>query len=203
MNKLNLVVSCIAVGSVVVLSGCQTLGGGAKADEELAAAKAETAAVQAEADAAIAEAKAETAAAQAEAETLTMAAKSVPGSVLTQNGTLLFAAQGQSVAMAEDGALGVAKARVAAETIAKVNLLEILKGALISSSVRVGDMEFESQTVTATVSGWLGGVVLETSSTAEDQSRLPDAEATDETVTCKASLEISEKAWANLQDYVE
>jgi hypothetical protein len=196
MKKLNVVVSCVAVASVVALTGCQSMGGGGAAKEEadtkLLQSQAETAEVQAKLDAALA---------QVEANTL--AAESIPGSTLTKNGTLLFKAEGQSVAIAGDGAIGVAKARLAAETIAKANLLELLKGALISSSVTVGDMMFQSQVVSTTVSGWLGGVVLETSSTENVQSRLPNAKPVDQIITSKASLEISKDAWKNLQDYVE
>ncbi len=195
MKKLNVVISCAAVIGLAAITGCQTMGGGAaqeEADAALAKSQAETAAVQAELDAA-----------RAEADTKAQAAKSVPGSTLTQTGTLMFTAQGQSVAAAEDGALGIAKAQLAATTIAKANLLEILKGALISSSVTVGDMEFQSQAVSATVSGWLGGVIVETSSSATEQSRLPDAEPVDQMITATATLELSSEAWENLKDYVE
>jgi len=194
MKKVNVVVSCVAVIGLAAITGCQTMGDAAQEESDAALAKsqAETAAVQAELDAA-----------RAEADTKAQAAKSVPGSTLTQTGTLMFTAQGQSVAAAEDGALGVAKAQLAATTIAKANLLEILKGALISSSVTVGDMEFQSQAVSATVSGWLGGVIVETSSSATEQSRLPDAEPVDQMITATATLELSSEAWENLKDYVE
>ncbi len=195
MKKLNVVVSYVAVLGLATITGCQTMGGGAaqeEADAALAQSQAETAAVQVELDAA-----------RADADTKAQAAQSIPGSTLTQTGTLLFAAEGQSVAVAEDGALGVAKARLAAETIAKANLLEVLKGALISSSVTVGDMMFQSQLVSTTVSGWLGGVILESSSSASDQSRLPNAEPVDQMITSTATLELSAEAWGNLKDYVE
>ncbi len=195
MKKLNVVVSCVAVLGLAAITGCQTMGGGAaqeEADAALAQSQAETAAVQAELDAA-----------RADADTKAQAAQSIPGSTLTQAGTLLFKAEGQSVAVAGDGALGVAKARLAAETIAKANLLEILKGALVTSSVSIGDMMFESQLVTSTVSGWLGGVVLETGSSANEQSRLPNAEPVDQMITAKATLELSAEAWENLKNYVE
>lgn len=195
MKKLNVVVSCVAVLGLTTITGCQTMGGGAaqeEADAALAQSQAETAAVQAELDAA-----------RADADTKAQAAQSIPGSTLTQTGTLLFAAEGQSVAVAEDGALGIAKARLAAETIAKANLLEVLKGALISSSVTIGDMMFQSQIVSTTVNGWLGGVTLETNTSANEQSRLPNADPVDQMITAKATLELSAEAWENLNDYVE
>ena len=202
MKKLNLVVSCVAVSSLMVLSGCQTLGGTA-AKEDAAAAKAESDATLAASQAETAEVQAQLEVAQAEVDAKEAAAKSIPGSTVTQEGKLLFTAEGQSVAIAADGALGVAKARLAAETIAKAHLLEVLKGALITSSVTIGDLMFESHNVSTTVNGWLGGVTLETGTTANDQSRLPDAEPIDQIVTATATLEISEQAWVNLQDYVE
>ena len=82
-------------------------------------------------------------------------------------------------------------------------LLEIIKGGLISSTITVDDMMFESQTVTTKVNGWLGGAVLDSSATSEEKSNLPDAKPVDQIVTAKASLEISIAAWENLQDYVE
>ena len=203
-----------------------------ESDAAIAAAQAETDAVRAEMEAAIAQAKADadTAVAAAEANATAVvaaaeadkneiqgqldeakakdamhaqAAREIPGSVLTDNGTLLFTAEGQSVAKAVDGAEGQTKARMAAETIAKANLLELIKGGMISSSVSVGDMMFESQTVTSTVSGWLGGAVVDTEVTAEEKSNLPDAKPIDEIVTATATMEISISAWEDLQDYVE
>lgn len=203
-----------------------------ESDAALAEAQAETVAVRAEMEAAMDQANADKTAAvaavksdaaaavgAAEAENAVMkgqldeaiaqdemharAAKEIPGSVLTANGTLLFTAEGQSVAKAEDGAEGQTKARMAAETIAKANLLELIKGGMISSSVSVGDMMFGSQTITSTVSGWLGGAVVDTEVTAEEKSNLPDAKPIDKIVTATATMEISISAWKDLQDYVE
>ncbi len=196
MNALKIVVSSLAVASTLALTGCQTTAQAneakAKSDAAIAAARAETAEVQKKLDAAIAEDKNQE-----------RAAKEIPGSTLTEDGTLLFTATGQSVAIAEDGAEGLAKARIAAETIAKANLLEILKGGLITSSVTVGDIMFESQSVSTKVSGWLGGAVLESETSSEEESNLPDADPVDHIVTAKASLEISLSAWEELQEYVE
>jgi hypothetical protein len=225
MKFMKAVVSSLVVAGAVSLTGCMTTTEAdevkVKSDAAIAAAQAETEAVKAEGEAALAQAMTDSkaAVAQVEAEkagiqveleeamtkdaSQQQAAMAIPGSTLTQNGTLLFTAEGQSVAVATDGAIGIAKARMAAETIAKANLLEIIKGGLISSTVSVGDMMFQSQTVSATVHGWIGGVVLDTAATANEQSRLPDAEPVDQIVTAKASLEISLEAWEDLQDYVE
>ncbi|RKX42927.1 MAG: hypothetical protein DRP64_08975 [Verrucomicrobia bacterium] len=196
MKILNTVVSCVAVASIVVLAGCQTPSQAkeakAESDAAVAQAQAETTAVQEQLDAA-----------KAEDANRDRAAKAIPGSTLTQDGTLLFTAEGQSVAKAEDGAMGLTKARIAAETIAKANLLEIIKGGLISSTVTVGDMMFQSQTVSTKVNGWLGGALLKTETSSEKESNLPDAEPVDQIVTAQASLEVSLSAWEDLQDYVE
>jgi hypothetical protein len=208
------VVSSLVVAGAFSLTGCMTTSqvdaAKAESDAEVAAAQAETAAVKVEMEAAVAQAEAEKAGIQVQLEeamaadaSQKQAAMAIPGSTLTQDGTLMFTAEGQSVAEATDGAIGIAKARVAAETIAKANLLEIIKGGLISSSVSVGDMMFQSQTVSTTVNGWIGGVVLDTATTANEQSRLPGAEPVDQIVTSTASLEISLSAWEDLQDYVE
>ena len=209
MNTLKIVVSSLAIVGMLALTGCQTTTQAneakAESDAAIAAANAETAAVQAEADAAIVQAQSEKAEVQAKLdaaiaaeESHALAAKEIPGSTLTDNGTLLFTAEGQSVAIAEDGATGLARARLAAETIAKANLLEVIKGGQIASSVSVGDMMFESQAVSTKVSGWLGGAVLDTETTSEEKSNLPDAEPVDQIVTARASLEISLSAWKDL-----
>lgn len=225
MKVLKTLLASSVITALVLQTGCQTTKQAeeakAEADAKIAAAEAETDAVRTEMEAALAAAKADAAKAVAAAESKNAelqaqldeamaedaqqerAAREIPGSTLTADGTLLFEANGQSVAEAEDGAAGLAKARMAAETIAKANLLEIIKGGLISSSISVGDMMFQSQQVSSEVSGWLGGVVLNTESTKEKESHLPDAEPVDQIVTATASLEISLSAWKNLQEYVE
>jgi len=116
---------------------------------------------------------------------------------------LLFTAEGQSVAVAADGPMGLLKARITAETIAKANLLETIKGGVISSSVTVGDMMFGSQSASTEVEGWLVGVTLKIETTSKKESNLPDAEPVDQIVTAQATLEIPLSAWENLSDYVE
>jgi hypothetical protein len=225
MKFMKAVVSSLVVAGAFSLTGCMTTTQADEAkvesDAAIAAAQAETDAAKAEAEAVLAQAMADSKAtlAQAEAEKSVIqakldeamvevanqveAAKEIPGSTLTQDGTLLFSAEGQSVAKADDGAEGVAKARMASETIAKANLLEKIKGGLISSTVSVGDMMFESQMVSTQVSGWLGGATLSTETSEEERSNLPDAKPVDQIVTSTASLEISLAAWEDLQDYVE
>lgn len=214
MKYMKAVVSSLVVAGAISLTGCMTTTQAdeakAKSDAAIAAAQADTEAAKAEAATALAQAEAEKAEIQAKLDEAMAdeanqkkAAKAIPGSTLTQDGTLLFSAEGQSVAKAEDGAEGVAKARIAAETIAKANLLEKIKGGLVSSSVTVSEIMFQSQTVSSKVSGWLGGAVLSTETSEEERSNLPDAEPVDQIVTSTATLEISLAAWEDLQDYVE
>lgn len=127
----------------------------------------------------------------------------VPGAVVTQSGNLLFVATGESVAKVEDGALGVVKAKVAASVIAKTNLLEILKGAVIGGSTTVADLMFTSQSASSTVDGWLAGVVIDSTVASERKSNLPGAKEKDQIVTAKASLEISGDGWEALKKSVE
>lgn len=225
MKFMNAVISTLLMAGAVSLTGCMTTKQAdqakAESDAAIAAAQAETETAQAEAEATIEQAQADmaTAIAAIEAEKAAIseqlevalaedakqeqAARQIPGSTLTENGTLLFTAEGQSVANAEEGAEGVAKARMASETIAKANLLEIIKGGMITSSISVREMMFDSQSVSSQVSGWLGGAVLKTVTSEETRSNLPDAEPVDQIVTSTATLEISIDAWENLQDYVE
>ena len=129
--------------------------------------------------------------------------KTIPGGNVNEQGLLVFTAQGQSVAKAGEGAMGLAKARIAAETIAKANLLEVVKGALITGSVTVGDMEFESQAVSAQVNGWLSGAEVTTTIPDTMQSRLPGAKPVDQLVTATATLKLSPEALKNLKEFVE
>lgn len=127
----------------------------------------------------------------------------VPGAVVTQEGNLLFVATGESVAKIEDGALGVVKAKVAAAVIAKTNLLEILKGAVIGGSTTVADLMFTSQSASSTVDGWLAGVVVESAAKSERKSNLPGAKEKDQIVTAKATLEVTGDGWEALKKSVE
>jgi hypothetical protein len=214
MKFMNAVVSSLLIAGAISMTGCMTTtqadAAKAESDAAIADAQAETAVVQAKMEAAVAQVEAEKAEMQlqleeamATSQSHAQAALEIPGSTLTEKGTLLFKAEGQSVAKADDGAEGIAKARMASETIAKANLLETIKGGLINSSISVSEMAFESQTVTSKVSGWLGGVVLSTETSQEERSNLPDAKPVDQIVTSIASLEISLSAWEDLQDYVE
>lgn len=126
----------------------------------------------------------------------------VPGATATDAGTLIFSAEGQSIAAASDQ-VSLAKARVAAATVAKANLLETIKGALVSSSVNVGDLMFKSQEASTTVQGWLARTSVVVEDIVVEASRLPAPAPGDQIVTAVASLEISACDLDDLKEYVE
>lgn len=120
----------------------------------------------------------------------------VPGATITDEG-IEFSATGEAVAAKEDDALAMAEAKVAACVVAKANLLEKIKGAMITSSASVGDLMFRSQEAELEVRGYLARATV----TVEDA---PDTRlGTSPIVTAKATLVLSEEEYAALQDYVE
>ena len=121
----------------------------------------------------------------------------VPGATITDDGCVMFSADGQAVATKEDDALAMAEARLAAAVIAKANLLEKVKGAMVSSSVAVGDLMFRSQEAEVKVQGFLSRATV-TYAAAPD-TRL----GTSPVVTATASLVLSQEEMLSLEDYVE
>jgi len=121
----------------------------------------------------------------------------VPGATITDEGCVMFSATGEAVAAKEDDALAMAEARVAACVIAKANLLEKIKGSMITSSASVGDLMFRSQEAELEVRGFLARATVSVED--EPATRL----GTSPIVTAKATLVLSEEEYAALQDYVE
>ncbi len=142
----------------------------------------------------------------------------VPGAEVTEDGAIIFSASGQSVATQLDP-LSVAKAELAAETVAKANLLEAVKGALVSSNVKVEGLVLTSQSAEKAVQGWLARAVVEI--VAEEvvvvpevvvvESNLPQPEVvTPEVVlpetrivTAIATLTLCEDDLENMKKFVE
>jgi hypothetical protein len=124
------------------------------------------------------------------------------GAQVTENGTFLFTATGQSVANATDPA-SIAKAEIAAATIAKANLLESIKGALISNSVSVNNLMLESQAATATVQGWLSRAQVTITRVEPTETKLPVERNPMEIITAVASLEVAKDDVENLSKFVE
>ena len=122
---------------------------------------------------------------------------SVPGATITDDGCVMFSAEGQAVASKEDDALAMAEARVAAAVVAKANLLEAVKGAMLTSSASVGDLMFRSQEAELEVQGFLSRSTV--TYAAPPATRL----GTSPVVTAVATLVLSPEEYANLAAYVE
>ena len=120
----------------------------------------------------------------------------VPGAE-TVGSKVVFSATGSSVAASENG-LDIEKARVAAAVIAKANLLELIKGAHISSSVSVDDLEFASQEAATMVEGLLARARISYATTEE----VPEYEKPALTITATASLALQPSEVAFLKAYV-
>jgi hypothetical protein len=121
----------------------------------------------------------------------------VPGATMTEDGCVMFSADGQAVAAKEDDALAGAEARLAAAVVAKANLLEKIKGAMVTSSASVGDLMFRSQEAELEVAGFLSRATV-TYAAAPD-TRL----GTSPVVTATASLVLTPEELASLEKYVE
>jgi len=119
----------------------------------------------------------------------------VPGAE-TVDGKVVFSATGCSVAASESG-LDIEKARVAAAVIAKGNLLELIKGARVNSSVSVDDLEFASQEAATMVEGLLARARITYAPTPE----VPAYEARPLTYTATASLALAPSEVAFLKAY--
>jgi hypothetical protein len=132
----------------------------------------------------------------------------VPGAIVTENGAIVFSAAGQSVCLTESP-LSVAKAEVAATTVAKANLLEVVKGALVSSNAKVKDLVLTSQTAEKTVNGWLARATVEIvplKAIVVEKTNLPTKQDTgpkEQMVTAIATLTLSAEDMDALKPYVE
>jgi len=120
----------------------------------------------------------------------------VPGAK-TVDSCVVFSATGCSVAASESG-LDMEKARVAAAVIAKANLLELIKGAHISASVSVDDLEFAGQEAATMVEGLLARAMITYAATAD----VPEYEMPVLTITATASLALAPAEVALLKAYV-
>ena len=121
----------------------------------------------------------------------------VPGATINEDGCVVFSAEGQAVAAKEDDALAMAEAKVAAAVVAKANLLEKVKGAMLTSNVSVGDLMFRSQEAELEVRGFLSRATV--SYKEPPATRL----GTSPVVTAVAELVLTPEEMANLDEYVE
>jgi len=79
----------------------------------------------------------------------------IPGAVINDEGAVVFSAEGTSVIQEPGNPISEAKAELAAVTIAKANLLALIKGEVLTSKVRVADLEFLSEEASSAVRGLL------------------------------------------------
>ena len=79
----------------------------------------------------------------------------VPGAEMLDDGSITFTASGKSAIVDINDPLARIKAEAAAATTARSNLLELIKGARISSDVVVADLMYKSSTTKTMVMGWL------------------------------------------------
>ncbi len=119
----------------------------------------------------------------------------VPGATVTEEGAFVFSATGTSVIDQADSPLSKIKAYAAAETTAKANLLELIKGARVTGDTRVADLMFVSQEAEREVVGWLARTIV---TFEEGPGRVePD------TITATAALTLDSVSLANLAAYAE
>ncbi len=116
-----------------------------------------------------------------------------PGAELTEEGIYRFVAQGTSAVAREDDALALVEARTAAETLAKANLLEKIKGARITNSVTIGDLMFASQEANLRMRGYLSRATV----SFVDGGEFPESPL----ITATAVLELDEDDLTELERY--
>lgn len=115
----------------------------------------------------------------------------IPGAVVSDDGKITFSATGKSAITDIDDPLAKIKAEAAAATTAKANLLELVKGARISSDIVIADLMYQSSTTKATVMGWLSRATI---TITESAGRL----ASGAIVEALASITLDKDTIANL-----
>jgi hypothetical protein len=108
---------------------------------------------------------------------------------------VVFSADAASVVAKVGDPLSLVEAEVAAGLMAKVNLLEKVKGAYLSGNVTVGDLMFKSQQAAAAVEGRLARATVVYESVTKGADVVM--------VRAIASIEMSGADFEMLEDYVE
>jgi outer membrane protein W len=122
------------------------------------------------------------------------ASPNVPGATV-EKGKIVFKADGTAVAAKEGDPLALEEARLAAATIAKANLLELIKGAFVTSKVTVEGLMLESESAALSTQGFLSRTTI---AYGEEPKVPPPA-----VVKATATLTLSKKDYMKLKDYVE
>jgi len=121
----------------------------------------------------------------------------VPGAEVSK-GVVTFSAEGTAVAT-DDSELALEQAKVAAVVIAKANLLEKIRGAVIGQKASTADIQFQGQEAEAALRGFLSRATVEVKPTPE--TKVPP---TSLKVTAVATLKLSVKEYQKkLGKYVE
>lgn len=123
-------------------------------------------------------------------------ARVVPGAEVV-DGVVTFSATGSSVVTKDGDALAMLEAQVAAECMAKANLLAKIKGEMVGQDVSVGDLMLESQVAKSQVNGFLGRAELEIMKPVPSKLGVPPV------VTAKATLRLNCGEMMKLADYIE
>ncbi len=120
----------------------------------------------------------------------------VPGASDAGRSVVRFEATASSVVARPDDPLALEEASVAAAAMAKANLLSKIKGEQMTSTVRVSDLMFAGQEVSARSEGFLARATV--------TLREPEARAQEpRKVTAVATLELTNRELENLDQYVQ
>jgi hypothetical protein len=114
---------------------------------------------------------------------------------VAEDGTYVFKAEGTAIVVKPGNDMDVAGAKLAAETMARANLLKKVKGVYLTENISVADLLLEKQTARAETRGWL--------SRADVACDDPDGRIRPKTVRATATLRLSEEEINRLKDYVE
>ncbi len=123
------------------------------------------------------------------------AGPAVPGADVVTCVNAEFSARGTSIMAKEDDPVSLLEARVAAATMAKANLLALVKGEFITGGTAVADLMFEGQEAEARVEGFLSRAIV----TYDEPIGIPIPG----TVTAVARLTISRRELRKIGRYVE
>lgn len=132
----------------------------------------------------------------------------VPGARVNEDRMIVFSATGQSIAETMSP-LSIARAELAATTLAKANLLEAVKGALITSSVKVDGLMLTEQMTKKTVQGWLARAVVEVEPITEviteatNLPHVPIEQPKEQIITAVATLTLSKDDMKQMKKFVE
>ncbi len=119
----------------------------------------------------------------------------IPGADVADDGTYIFKAEGTAIVMKPGEDMDVAGAKLAAETMARANLLKKIKGVYLTENITVADLLLQKQAARSETSGWL--------SRADVVCDSPEGRLRPKTVRATATLRLSREEIYCLKEYVE